>query len=195
MRLGSRTDICGGWTVTRDDVVSLALSCDGWRWPDLRYVEFLMPAAIESAATRAALANMSSCALFVRALWRHLGCAHPILAAPYRVGHAVSDVIQIARDAGAWHGTEGTPGLGDVVLVGKEGHEHVYVVTGLDATHGDGMHVESVDGGQGLHGAAIERRTRLWPTWADRWRDVNDLGSDRPVRGWAESLRVAIGFA
>ena len=69
------------------------------------------------------------------------------------------------------------------------------IVAGSDfATTSVGV-VESVDGGQGLHGAAIERRTRLWPSWASEWRDVNDLGADRPVRGWADSLRVAIGFA
>lgn len=176
--------------MTRDDVVSLASSFVGLRWPDPSYVELLMPRALEPQANRAALVLQSSCALLVRALWRQLGCAHPILASPYRVGHAVSDVVAIASAAHAWHGTDGTPGPGDVVLVGEVGHEHVYVVTSLEATHGDGMHVCSVDGGQGPHSTAIEARRRVWPSWSSSWRDVNDIGSDRPVRGWAETMRI-----
>ena len=84
--------------------------------PSPAYVELLMPASIETPANRAAarlaapysagghtIRPWSSCALFARALWRLAGSAHPILAAPYRVGHAVSDVIEIARDRAAWH--------------------------------------------------------------------------------------------
>lgn len=178
--------------LTLDTLDDYLATLDGLRYPDPRYITLLMPAPLEPAANRAALAGQSSCALLARAIWRELGCAHPILAAPYRIGHAVSDVVQIALDAGAWHEPEddGYPGPGDVLLVGDPGHEHVAIVRTVDLIHGDGIRVESIDGGQGMRGAGIERRTRLWPSWATSWRDVNDLGLDRPVRGWAETARV-----
>lgn len=191
----------------RDQIVALALSFDGLAAPSPAYVELLMPAAVETPANRAAarlpapvrlrggamLRPWSSCGLFARAVWRLAGCAHPILARPYRVGHAVSDVIEIARDAGAWHEPDEPlePGPGDVVVVGDPGHEHVLVVASVAPRFGEGSaDVESIDGGQGLHGCGIARRTRFWPSWATDWRDVNDLGCDRPVRGWADSMRV-----
>lgn len=191
----------------RDQIVALALSFDGLRAPDPRYVELLMPAAIETDANRAAarlsapvrlqsgatLRPWSSCGLFARSLWRLAGCAHPILAAPYRIGRAVSDVIEIARDAGAWHEPDEPvePEAGDVVIVGDPGHEHVLVVTSVTPRFGEGAaDATSIDGGQGAYGCAIARRTRFWPAWASAWRDINDLGIDRPVRGWAETMRV-----
>ena len=191
----------------RDQIVALALSFDGLAAPHPRYVELLMPAAIETDANRAAarlsapvrlqsgavLRPWSSCALLVRAVWRLAGCAHPILAAPYRIGRAVSDVIEIARDAGAWHEPDEPlePGPGDVVIVGDPGHEHVLIATSVVPRFGEGSaDVESIDGGQGPYGCAIARRTRFWPAWSDRWRDINDLGIDRPVRGWADTMRV-----
>lgn len=177
---------------TRDDVVAFVAPLAGLRWPSPQYIELLMPAAIEPEANRQALSGQSSCALLARAVWRELGCAHPLLRQPYRIGHAVGDVVQVATDLGAWHapGDGETPSPGDVLLVGDVGHEHVAVLTALDATHGDGMHVASVDGGQGPHGAGIEARARVWPSWSSSWRDVTDLGADRPVRGWADSSRV-----
>ncbi len=194
----------------RDSFVALALSFDGLRAPEPAYVELLMPARVETPANLAAarlaapysagghtIRPWSSCALFVRSLWRLAGCDHPILAQPYRTGHAVSDVIEIARDAGAWHEPDEPvqPEPGDVVLVGDPGHEHVLVVTSVTPRFGEGSaDVESIDGGQGPNACAIARRTRTWPAWATAWRDVNDLGSDRPVRGWAETGKVCGGW-
>lgn len=187
--------------MTPDDVVDLVTPLAGLRWPDWRYQDLLMPADLEPAANRLALAGQSSCALLARAAWRLLGCAHPILTRPYRVGRAVSDVVEIARDAGAWHDATdpGRPEVGDVVLVGEDGHEHVYLVTALYGLPGEGWRVHSVDGGQGYRGAGILARTRTWPSWADRWWDVVDPeplapALTRPVRGWAETARV-VGYS
>lgn len=182
----------------RDQIVSLVTPLDGLRWPDHRYIDLLMPAEIESSATRQALAGQSSCALLARAVWRLAGCSHPILAAPYRIGRAVSDVVEIATDAGAWHepGDGEMPGAGDVLLVGDPGHEHVAILVSVEATVGlGGWTVRSVDGGQGAHGAGIAARTRTWPGWSTRWLDVVDPTPwaptmTRPVRGWADSMRV-----
>lgn len=191
----------------RDQIVALALSFDGLRAPSPAYVELLMPAAVETDANRAAarlatpvrlpsgamLRPWSSCGLFARALWRLAGCSHPILARPYRVQHAVSDVIDIARDLGALHTPDEPlePGPGDVVIVGAAGHEHVLVATSVVPRFGEGhADVESIDGGQGLYSCGIARRTRTWENWATAWQDVNDLGLRRPVRWWAETAKV-----
>ena len=182
----------------------------GLHAPQPAYVDLLMPRELEPDANRAAarlaepvplpdgklLKPWSSCALLVRSVWRLLGCEHPILRAPYRNQHAVSDVIEIAQAAGAWHdaddGDRIEPGRFAAVLVGEVGHEHFYLVRTLDALHGDGMRVTSIDGGQGSNSCAIAARTRLWPSWSDRWRDVNDLNVNRPVRGWADTA-LAVG--
>jgi hypothetical protein len=192
--------------LTLDTIDAYLDTLVGLHAPDERYVELLMPAAIEPPENRAAARQAapitlhdgtvvrpwSSCALLVRAVWRLLGVQHPILAAPYRSGHAVSDVETIARDLGAWHEPDDptTPTPLAAVLVGDVGHEHVYLARTLDPLHGAGMHVTSLDGGQGPNGCAIETRARLWPSWSDRWRDVNDLGLGRPVRGWADTGRM-----
>lgn len=94
----------------------------------------------ESAATRAAMLQMSGCALVIRGMWRELGIRHKALLAPYRIGMAVADVVQIAKDAGAWR-TQGNPGVGDVFLV--DNPEHVGTVIARDETS-----VQSIDGGQ-----------------------------------------------
>ena len=195
--------------LTLDTLDDFLDTLNGLHAPDPRDVDLLMPREVETDANRAAarlaapvtlpsgvvLKPCSSCALLVRAVWRLLGCAHPSLAAPSRSGHAVSDVIEIAQAAGAWHELDdgATPGPFAAVLVGEVGHEHFYLVRTLDPTHGDGMRVASTDGGQGPHSCAIEARTRTWPSWSDRWRDLNDLGCDRPVRGWADTAKVLGG--
>lgn len=102
----------------------------------------------------------SGCALVVRGLWRLSGLDHPILAMPYRIGHAVSDVIEIARTFGAWHPAplgSRRPEVGDVVVIG--GPEHVLTVTAVD-----GDWYTSVDGGQrdDKGQQAIAARVRRW---------------------------------
>lgn len=104
---------------------------------------------------RSQLGAMSSCALLVRATWAACGVEHPILTAPYRIGRAVSDVVQIARERGAWRGPLTRPAPGDVVVV--EGPEHVATVTGWD-----GDVCLSIDGGQGPGGRAIGACRRMW---------------------------------
>lgn len=190
----------------RDQIVALALSLDGLAAPDPRYVDLLMPAAIEPSANRAearretpltlpggrVVQPWSSCALLVRAMWRECGCAHPILLRPYRSGRAMADLVEIARDAGALRDPRdpGQPAAGDAVIVGDATHLHAYLVTAV-RDHAPGYRVDSIDGGQ-RGGTAIAARTRSWPGWSREWVDVVDAGAGapglaRPVYRWVDA--------
>jgi hypothetical protein len=116
--------------------------------------------------------GVSTCALAARGYLLLLGSGHEALWRPYlpRVGRAVADVVQIARDGGAWRTPEPgrLPHPGDVVLVGHmlpggapdpayvrgtRATEHVLIYTGPLGEEGLLM---SVDGGQ----PGVEWRTR-----------------------------------
>lgn len=111
------------------------------------YALLVAPPSIESQQARADMARMSGCALVIRALWRLAGLDHHLLTGPYQIGHAVSDVVQVAKDLGAWRkwSPDYTPALGDVILVGQGGGEHVYTVVYVDPSN---RAITSVDGGQ-----------------------------------------------
>lgn len=157
----------------RSSIAAFAGSLAGLSYADPRtraaYGELLMPETCEPPQARLDLRTQSSCGLLARALLRTFGCQHPILRAPYRIGAAIADVDQIARDAGAWHAPTDAyvPGVGDIVRLA--GPEHVLIVEGFGDEVDDGsiMYetggvVSSVDGGQGAHGAAIARCERTW---------------------------------
>ncbi|WP_434042230.1 MULTISPECIES: hypothetical protein [Sorangium] len=150
-------------------IVELARSLDGVGMTGARerYIELVGGGETPQRARE--LATLSGCALTVRGMWRRLGIDHPILRAPYRTGHAVADLVEIARGAEALlEARDGLPALhdGDVVIVGGGpeygGPEHVWTV--LDATGQDyperGRHlIWGLDGGQrDEHGAQCVRR-------------------------------------
>lgn len=131
------------------------------------YLDTIAPNADDRAdvATCRALASMSGCALTVRGLWHRAGCTHPILAARYRIGRAVSDVVQVGADARALRSPTTPPEPGDVVIV--QGPEHVLTVTSrvdLAITT-----VHSIDGGQRdqLGRQVILDRARRWQVRSD----------------------------
>jgi hypothetical protein len=130
----------------------------------------------------------SGCALVVRGLWRLAGLEHPTLVAPYRIGHAIVDVVDIAKESRAWHaGTERKPELGDVVLVGAPSHEHVHTVVKVD-----GDAIESIDGGQldGFGQQVITRKSRRWVAG----NDVLDGGFARPIVGTVDVGKMPFKF-
>ncbi len=179
----------------REEMASLALAYDGVGVTKDKdgYLELIGPH--ETEAMRAAMLTMSGCALVVRGLWRMAGVESAILDAPYRIGMAMADLVEIAKAAGAWRPYyNGFPGLGDAVLVGSEsgGHEHVYTVTFEDAANANNL--GSVDGGQvDEYGAQIIRaRMRTVENKNGRLWDTNDLGLTRVVLGWVdvEALRA-----
>lgn len=74
----------------------------------------------EGQRMRDSMLTMSGCALVVAGIWREAGVVDGALAAPYKIGTAVSRLVQIAKRAGAWR--EPSPILpqrGDMVLVGQ----------------------------------------------------------------------------
>lgn len=175
----------------RERLAALAVSFEGVSVSSERerYLELVAPADVEPAATRNGFAHpkVSGCALVVRGLWRLAGLDHAVLVAPYRIGHAIVDVVTMAREARAWSvGTARLPELGDVVLVGTGGREHVYTVVRCS----DGEAFESIDGGQldGSGQQCIKRRRR---TWVDGDDVTTDEGrSIRPVVGVVDVAKL-----
>lgn len=123
---------------TLADMVAAALSVEGYtanpgRTPEGIYDVALYERVIargETDARATEMARMSSCALAVCGLWAMLGVEHPRLAAPYRTGHAVANVAEIAREAGALLEI-GSPILPGHVLI-VQGPEHVLTVVEVD---------------------------------------------------------------
>ena len=161
---------------TRQQFVDLALSVVGLGAVPATleaYLDLLATSTADRAspAMCRALAAMSSCGLTARGLWLRAGIVAPALMAPYRIGYAIVDVIEIARAAGALHGADRMPARGDVVILTSPEH----VLTVVDVL-GGGSVVQSVDGGErdaaglecitrrergyvvGLHGASLGNR-------------------------------------
>ena len=128
------------------------------------------------------LARESGCGLTVRGLWREWGCADRRLEAPYHNARAISDLVAMAREAGAWRGVDriGELAPGDAIIV--EGPEHILTVVELC-----GEIVHSIDGGQrDVHGAeAIHACAR---------RLAAGHLDARPVLGWISWPDVADHF-
>jgi hypothetical protein len=145
------------------------------------YAAVVLPNDNEEAAERAD-DTFSSCALTALGYYRELGIQDSRLDRPY-IGRndAVTQVVSIARAAGAWvtptpNSPLGEPNVGDVVLIGSTsdpsygGTEHVFVIVAFEPEEG---HYVCVEGGRGPHGAAIDesRRVFLWrgdALWAVR---------------------------
>ncbi len=145
---------------TLADMVAAALSVEGYTANPGRIPEGIYDVALyerviargETDARAAEMARMSSCALAVCGIWAMLRVEHPRLAPPYRTGHAVENVAEIAREAGALLEI-GMPILPGHVLI-VQGPEHVLtVVETSDSTTPtvgaivSGDQVISIDGG------------------------------------------------
>lgn len=148
------------------------------------YLELIGPG--ESEQMRRDMLQMNGCALTVRGLWRQAGVQHSLLTRPYRVGMAVADVVQIAKDADAWR-TSGEPLMGDVFLV--DNLEHVgTVVERPNATT-----VLSVDGGQRDSAGfqLVRKRSRVLVDGVMFGNDgVND-GQKRTLLGYCDCVALA----
>jgi len=120
------------------------------------YLDLVAPG--ETPARAAEMATMSGCALTARAVLRRF-IAHPLLAAPYRTGQAMADLVRIASEADALRSAL-WPMAGDVVIVGGGadggGTEHTWIA--LEDSWG-------IDGGQ-RDGAGFQRIARKGHTIA-----------------------------
>lgn len=116
-----------------------------------RYLELVAPG--ESAARAAELSTMSGCALVVRGIWRAF-IAHPIMERPYVTGKAMSDLVQIAREAGALHPWPARiPEAGDVIIIGGGadggGPEHAWIALSVSVDEdAASLAASGIDGGQ-----------------------------------------------
>ena len=161
----------------------------------------LMSRGVETDQVRKDMAKMSSCALFVRALWWCYGAEHAVYDKPYCC-RAPQDVIAVAKDRGAYRGgatigATSSPDVGDAFHIAmKDGkREHFGVITKRLQTQAGSWKYETVEGGQGFGGTAIERLTRsfvksgIWGVNGDRvlvaWFDFDALGLPGLRAGWA----------
>lgn len=141
------------------DVVGLSYA------PETReaYLDLIAPCPADRVNPRicSALGAMSSCALVVRGLLARANVKHPILLAPYRTGRAVSDVVEIAREADALRDGDHEPVVDDVMVL--EGPEHVLTIVGARKDPSAILPTLcSIDGGQRDGGGfeAVLRRER-----------------------------------
>lgn len=143
----------------------------------------------ESEMMQRDMLQMNGCALVVRGIWRRLGIQHELLMRPYRIGMAVADVVQIAKDADAWR-RAGEPLAGDMFLI--DNLEHV----GIVVERPNPTTVISVDGGQrdGLGHQLIRRRSRVLVDGVMFGNDgVND-GQKRTLIGYCDCTALAAAW-
>ncbi len=145
-----------------------------------KYIELIAPG--ETPAAQAEMAAMSGCGLTVAGIWRKAGLHDRSLDAPYKIGTAISRLMVIAHEHGAWvhYRSDAAPSPGDMVLL--EGPEHVFTVTQIHAS-GEGYSLTSVDGGErdSEHFELIRHMSRRW----SGGHDDNGL-SRRRIIGWID---------
>ncbi len=141
---------------TREDIVAFSralagLSADPADELTRRvYLDTIAPR--ETPARAAEMAQMSGCALTCRAILRRF-IRHPILEKPYRDRRAVSDLLQIAKDAGALLPLHEVA-RGDMFIVGGAesdgGPEHAWTALSVVANPypDGGLLLDGLDGGQ-----------------------------------------------
>lgn len=177
-------------TAWRNRIVDLALIVDQWTADPQSptradFLELVAPSVIEAhapsiltpaqlASRQTSLASVSTCGLVVRGLWRRAGVHAPSLCQPYRIGRAISDLMDIARGAQAWRTADtrdAMPSIGDVPLY--EAPEHVAVLIDVQRAAPDELRTIEICGGQrNARGYQLARSVaRVW-TW------------DPTVRGW-----------
>jgi lysozyme len=137
----------------------------------------------------------STCGLTLRAWLRDAGVDDARLRAPYRIGAAISDLLALAHEHGAW--IEAKPGLrpkpGDIVglqLFGPDAGRHAHVFVIVDAL--DATHPVSVDGGQldEANRQCIHRRLRTWSESTEQIFDSAPGSLTRVVSGWIDVDRL-----
>lgn len=112
-----------------------------------RYLAAIAPG--ETPAMAAQMARMSGCALVALRGYLAAFIKHPIVSRPYVIGHAVSDLVTVGREAHAIREPGDAPEVGDVVIVGGGtdggGSEHAWIFvegTASDAYGVDGGHFD-----------------------------------------------------
>src|SRR5262249_15077198 len=138
------------------------------------YLEYVSVVATgENLQTQQSMATLSSCGLTVAGIWMACGYYGAALNAPYVTGTAISRLMQIGQDAGAYlpYTPGALPNPGDMVLLGENTSEtHVYTVISVTPQSGGVTVIQSVDGGQpgtGGNSNAILNCTHTWQNGQD----------------------------
>jgi hypothetical protein len=144
---------------TRDDVTAYASSLGGISadpaCPATRAAYLALIAPGETPARAAEMSTNSGCGLVMRAVLRHF-IDHPILRASYRSQHALSDLVEIATQAGAAFTSRRDVEPGDIIIVGGGtdggGPEHTWMVLDVESdVYADVGHpcemIAGIDGG------------------------------------------------
>ncbi len=118
--------------------VELALSVEGYTYPQPRYLDLLTCGRSETFQRRDEEGRMSGCALVWCGLEWLAGNRHQILKDVYVTQRAVSDVIQIARDADALHGANRVLQPADGFVMAGSAGLHVGIWLGDDETMNGG---------------------------------------------------------
>lgn len=148
------------------------------------YLDLIAPG--ETPHRAAEMATMYGCALVARGYLRRF-IQHPLLDAPYATGHAVSDLMTIARAAHAVRPMHELPQLGDIVLVSAP--EHVWIVLAQPhATFEGAVLYEGLDGLQVDGFRAVVMREHVVRGGRD------DAGGDRAIVAVIDTCRVVAAF-
>lgn len=161
-----------------------------------RYLALIMGPA-DGPERREYFATRSGCGLVARGLLRLAGCSSAILAAPYRDGHAIADLQEIAEAAGGWvpafQRGDRLPKAGDVVILASATGGHAYTLVSGGGLLGEAL--ESIDGGQkdGLGQQKIGRCQRQLSMEGGVLVDRDRFGNARSVHGWLDVDRLPWG--
>jgi hypothetical protein len=133
----------------REYLVDLALAAGGLSAAPATFDDYTDLLATSDAdktpERRRYLASASSCALTVRGLWFRAGVRHPRLLAPYRIGFAIGDLVEIAEEAKALRGLDYVIDRADALIIGEGNNLHALLVTAHAVEAGE---IWSIDGGQ-----------------------------------------------
>lgn len=174
---------------TREDIVTRArqlagLSADPAHPRErARYLETIAPRETYARATE--MARMYGCALTCARGILDDFILHAILQEPYRDQRAVSDLVQIAKDAGALLPLSATPQPGDMLIVGggeeDGGPEHAWTALScIENPYPDGgLLLDGLDGGQRTEDAGRHQCIQLRAhELRDGW-DITPTGRKR----------------
>jgi hypothetical protein len=137
----------------------------------------------------------STCGLVVGGIWRRAGISHPKLAPPYHVATAISRLVEIAQEHGAWHTdvTRYAPQPGDTMLLDidkPDGHVNTIVSVASTPT---GWKLETVDGGaQDWKGRqSVAARTHTLTHVGGRMASLSSIGYPHHVTGFIDVAKLA----
>lgn len=163
--------------MTAPSLISLACSVLNFSAPSADYRNLI---CLNDRDRPSDMMLMSGCGLVVRGLLKRGGCQHEILSKPYRIGAAIADCIEIARDADCLDRSSGIK-PGTILIVNNPVHIFTVVETHYDES-GKGL-IVSVDGGQRLKTGAetVCKRSRFF---------TGDALDGRPILHWIDGQGI-----